>query len=158
MPKRMIWLTSLCAISILIMVLALVISNRNSAAEFVPPPFDNSAVIGVPEVNDDLEYAEVNASVYTFLVCGKPCYDDDNLLVYLTNPSDSNVWLRLRLYDLEENMIGESGVIRPGEYIESVKVISSQKSESVVMKIMAYEPISYFSAGVVTLNTSASWR
>ena len=51
-------------------------------------------------------------------------------------------------------LLGETGLIRPGEYVKSVSLTSEvEDGTAIKLKIMAYEPDTYYSAGSVTLNT-----
>ena len=60
----------------------------------------------------------------------------------------------MRLLDKDENVLGESGLIRPGEYVQSIALDNTpQDTISVTLKIMAYEPSTYRSAGAIALNT-----
>ena len=52
-------------------------------------------------------------------------------------------------------LLGETGLIRPGEYVQSVTFDTVPASGATIsMKVMAYEPETYHSAGAVTLNTT----
>ena len=75
--------------------------------------------------------------------------------VWLTNPEENTVWLKVRILDEKGNILGESGLVRPGEYVRSVKLDSLPKETvDVSLKIMAYEPETYYSAGSAVLNTT----
>lgn len=74
--------------------------------------------------------------------------------VYFTNSSEQEVWLKLRVLDEDGSIIGETGLIKPGEYVKSVLIDKDvSDGSSIKLKIMAYEPQTYYSAGAVTLNT-----
>ncbi|MCI7345781.1 MAG: hypothetical protein SPF67_01215 [Eubacteriales bacterium] len=46
--------------------------------------------------------------------------------------------------------------MKPNEYIKTIEFIETpQKGEKIKLKIMAYEPDTYYSAGAVTLSTIA---
>ena len=123
--------------------------------EFVPPPFDDDARTGTPEVPEELGWGELDAESYKFSVCGVFAPVDGQADVWLTNPEKNDVWLKLRVLDESGNTLGETGLIRPGEYVRSVALDPVPAAEdAVVMKIMAYEPDTYYSAGVVSLNTT----
>lgn len=147
-----------CVISLIIMFAVLFLYDDGSEiekAEFTPPPFDMSAVRGTPEVPEGLGWSEVDAQVYKASICSRIIADEGKADVWLTNPADNEVWLKLRLIDSNGQVLGETGIIRPGEYVQSVKLNTEVKSgESVSMKLMGYEQETYYSAGSVTLNTS----
>ena len=74
--------------------------------------------------------------------------------LYFTNDDGNGVWLKLRIFDGEGNIIAETGIIKPNEYVKTVTFDTvPEKGSAVKLKIMAYEPDTYYSAGAVTLNT-----
>ena len=152
--KSLLIVALLCVVAVIFMIFSLSFAKETNRTDFVPPPFDEQAVVGIPEVPDEFGWSEVNAVVYKFFVCGELKPQQNELDVWLTNPKNNSVWLKLRILDDNEMIIGESGLIKPGEYIPSV--ILNQVPESgtdVTLKIMGYEPETYHSAGAVTLNT-----
>ncbi len=78
-------------------------------------------------------------------------------VVRFANPQSNDVWLKLRVLDAQGNLPGETGLIRPGEYLRSVALMAPlQKGTPIELKIMAYEIDTYYSAGAVSLQTTAS--
>jgi hypothetical protein len=74
--------------------------------------------------------------------------------VYLTNASENHVYLKLRVLDSEGQVLGETGLIRPGEYVKSVRLSCvPAESTEIRLKIMSYHPESYMSEGSVVLRT-----
>lgn len=149
-------LAVLCIISIISMVLSLTIPKTKG--EFVPPEFDKNAVVGVPDVPQGLGWSKMSREgmSFTFSVCGNVIVNKDNEAdVYFTNPEANKVWLKLRITDTEGNILGETGLIKPGEYIQTVMFDEAPKdNDKIKMKIMSYEPRTYYSEGSVILNTS----
>ena len=87
-------------------------------------------------------------------ICGNVIASGGAADVYFTNSSEQEVWLKLRVLDEDGNIIGETGLIKPGEYVKSVSIDKDiSDGSSIKLKIMAYEPETYYSAGAVTLNT-----
>ena len=61
---------------------------------------------------------------------------------------------RIPLLDEKGNILGETGLIRPGEYVRTLTLNGEVKPGTpVTLKIMAYEPETYHSAGAAALNT-----
>ena len=147
---------ALVALVTMIVVLCLPKRDNIVKGEFVPPAFDSAAVEGTPEVPDGLGYMECyrDGMDFRFHACGKVIMEGKNANVYLTNAESNDVWLKVRVLDSEGNILGESGLIKPGEYIQSVE-LSEQLAVGtpVKLKVMAYEPETYYSAGAVDLNT-----
>lgn len=158
--KRTLYLLSaICAVALIAMTFALVFGNKNQEdAEFVPPPFDASAVSGMPSVDDgSLSKIYQDGMSFTAYVCGKPVTEGQRARVFFTSTEDNGVWLKLRITDENGNIIGESGLIRPGEYVEYVSYSKQPRNgQKIKMKIMAYEPETYYSAGAIVLNTTVN--
>ena len=74
--------------------------------------------------------------------------------IWLTNPESNTIWLKLRILDEDGEILGETGLIRPSEYVQSVTFDTvPAPGATISMKVMAYEPETYHSGGAVTLNT-----
>ncbi len=144
---------AICILSLVVMIFALTAQKQPQAAsEFTPPPFDSEAVVGTPAVPDGLGYNELDCQAYKVSICGKLSENGD---IWLTNPENNEVWLKVRVLDENGIVLGETGLVRPGEYVQTVKLTSVPKSGTpVTLKIMAYEPETYYSAGAASLNTT----
>lgn len=82
---------------------------------------------------------------------------DREATVYFTNPAENTVWLKLRVLDEDSNMLGETGLIRPGKYVRAVTLSKSlADGTKVKLKIMGYIPDTYKSAGAATLGTTVT--
>ena len=146
-----------CALALCIMISILICPAQTEQVPFTPPPFEQGAVSGVPVVPENLGWGQLDAKVYKVSVCGVLQVENGKIDVWLTNPEENNVWMKLRILDLDGNLLGETGIIRPGEYVRQVTLNEIPgNGENVALKIMAYEPESYYSAGAVTLNTTIS--
>lgn len=149
----------LCAVFALLlgaMAFALLRSPAREIGEFTPPPFEENAVSGVPDVPDDLGYSAPykEGMSYRFSICGNVMTEGTDAVVYLTNPSDGEVWMKVRILDSKGKILGESGLIKPGEYVRSVALsYAPAAGTEIKLKIMGYEPETYYSAGSATLNT-----
>lgn len=148
----------LCVLSLIGMTLSLT-RKQESQAQFTPPPFEAVAQSGVPAVDESLGWSEIYQDGMGFkaYVCGNLTVSNDTADVYFTNSKDFDVWLKLRILDEKDEFLGETGLLKPGEYVKSVP-LTTQVSEGqpIKLKIMAYEPDTYYSAGAVTLNTTIS--
>ena len=149
-------LGAVLAVLAVIMIVALCLP-RSTTADFTPPPFEENAVTGTPEVPEGLGYSAPykEGMAYRFSVCGNVTVEGSDAVVYLTNPAENNVWIKVRILDEDGKAIGESGLIRPGEYVRAVSLSSVPSAGTKIkLKIMGYEPETYQSAGSATLNTS----
>ena len=147
----------LCILALVSMVLALVFGGtQKQNSSFIPPPFDSSAESGPPEVPEELGWTEIyqDGMAFKCSICGNVIASGGAADVYFTNSSEQEVWLKLRVLDEDGSIIGETGLIKPGEYVKSVLIDKDvSDGSSIKLKIMAYEPQTYYSAGAVTLNT-----
>lgn len=126
-------------------------------APFSPPPFEPAAVQGKPEVPEGLGYSSPykEGMSYRFSVCGNVTMEGTGAVVYLTNPAGNAVWLKVRVLDAEGNLLGESGLLRPGEYVRTVTLERSPAPGTrIKLKVMGYMPETYRSAGTLVLNTA----
>lgn len=145
----------LCITAVAIMTAALIRTGTDSAPPaFTPPPFEANAKKGVPDVSEGLGYSQLDATAYKVSLCGNPSMEGSSADIWLTNPADNKVWFKLRIFDREGSILGESGLLKPGEYVQKISLKEEPKpAQEIIMKIMAYEPDTYYSAGAVTLNT-----
>ena len=149
------WLPLLVAICIASVAVMLYVLCRPQPT-FVPPPFEAAAVSGTPEnVPETLGYASLDATAYQLALCGAPTVQDEAATLYFTNPAGNAVWLKVRVCTTDGTLLGESGLLKPGEYVESVPLdVLPTGDTPVVLKVMAYEPDTYRSAGAVSLSTT----
>lgn len=147
-------LFGICAISLICMIVALLATGKPLQEPFVPPEFDPSAVAGTPSVLEALDWRELDAHAFVVGICGQAVLNENSVDVWLTNPEDNMVWLKVRIQDGSGNVLGESGLICPGEYVQTV-ILQSVPSvgTQITLKVMAYEPKTYYSAGTVSLST-----
>ena len=155
-------LSLLCIVSAGLMIMSLCVGGRDEV-EFVPPKFDESVKQGIPPADETESYgwAEISQDgiPYKVAVCGNIRIMNGSAFVFLTNYAENNVWLKLRILDGEGNIVAETGLAKPGEYVESAKLTRTmEKEEPVKLKIMAYEPQTYYSAGSIMLNTTVNER
>lgn len=145
----------ICLVSVIVMIAVLANPKVGEPQAFTPPPFEEAAASGVPNVPEGLGWGELDAKVYKASVCGVIRVEDGSADVWFTNPESNTLWLKLRILDKDGNIVGETGIIKPGEYVQSVAFYAVPAGgEAVSLKLMAYEPETYHSAGAVTLNTT----
>lgn len=147
---------AVCLAVILTVMIVILCNPKTKTAEFTPPPFESSAVRGTPEVPEDLGYSSPykEGMGYRFSVCGNFTLNGTEATVYLTNPEQNDVWIKLRVTDEKGNVLGETGLIKPGEYVKNVSLTKTlPEGTKVKLKIMGYVPDTYKSAGSATLNT-----
>lgn len=152
-------LSLVCLAAVVFMIVALCIPKKAKPKPFTPPPFEDNVVSGIPDIPDDLGYDILYREGMNFKlgICGKVNVIGNSAEVYLTNFAENNVWLKVRFYSADGEILGESGLIKSGEYIKSVTVENVSKfSEGAMIKVLSYEPYTYKSLGTVTLKPKIS--
>lgn len=128
-----------------------------NSGRYIPPSFEKSALSGVPTPPAELGYSVTTINNdYRVGLCGRLTESNSNVFVYFTNVESNTVWLKLAIFDESGNNLAETGIIKPGQYIESVNINSTLNSSGthVTMKVMAYEPDTYLSAGSVSFDST----
>jgi len=148
----------LCAASIVAMLIATNIHLKPIEGDFIPPEFEAEAVEGEPDVSKELGFIEPYAEGMTFHagVCGELNIYGDTADIYFTNKKENEVWLMLRITDEQGKALAQTGILRPGEYVKTIKFQNvPANGQRVIYKIMAYEPETYFSMGYFKIKTLA---
>lgn len=145
---------AVCLISLAGMIFALNLKKDTGQGTFTPPPFEETAMTGTPVVSHNPSWDELDAKAFQFSVCGEPVLEKETADVWLTNPESNKVWLKLRILDKNDAVLGETGLIKPGEYVQTVRfTVIPKKGDEIKLKIMGYEPETYYSAGSAVLKT-----
>lgn len=122
---------------------------------FVKPEFESDVIEGIPEnLSEEIIIQEVMIKEgFSLAICTNPIIDEDNnIQIYFISESDNEVWQRFIIYDEMGNELGETGIIRPGEYLQSTKLNRSlNDNENIVVKIVSFEPETYYSCGSADL-------
>ncbi len=126
-----------------------------------PAFFDENALVGAPQgIAEEFGYTLYQApDVCDVSICGNPEIDNKTVKLYLTNPEsnqfaidgvgESRIFLRAEIYSTdvtvgedgtvtaikEKEIIGKSGFICPGEYLEEIKLTKSLKKGQNIVKI-----------------------
>lgn len=121
--------------------------------QFVPPPFDANAVKGAPTVEFPQIYGTLKLNDDAMVrLYSTPVVEDGKLLVLFTTAEENACWVRLRICDEKGNVLGQTGLLRAGEYVEYVELSQSPKSKNLLAKILTYEPETYYSLGTANVN------
>lgn len=126
--------------------------------QVVLPAMDLSAKSGTPTVDSSLGYSEIyqDGMSYSIHICGVVKVEDNTTSLFFTNDDSNEVLLRLEIIDENGEIIGETGLIKPGEYLEKVTLTQTpDNGENLKLRIIGYEADTYYSAGNVILNTTA---
>ena len=153
-PRVMAVAAAVCLTALIAM--AVCLGLRARPAKFVPPPFDPAAVAGEPNVPEGLGWSEVYQTGMSFRasVCGLFRAENGAADVYLYSDPVNQVWLKLRVLNEQGDILGETGLIKPGEYVQSVALtVLPTEGEEITLKIMSYQPETYYSQGSISVLT-----
>lgn len=145
--------TIMLAIIITIVCIASIIIASNITI-YDKPKIDAKAKQGTPQVEEQYEYSSLDINDgYSVALCGKPKLENNQLDIYITNQENNDIGLKAQVLDEEENVLGETGLLHPNQYVQSVKLKETiQKGSNIKIKIMEYEMDTYHSKGSVTLK------
>ena len=126
---------------------------------YSPPPIDDSETEGMPIVEENYLYKEINSDFgYTFYMAVNLFRKEDGGVdIYLTNPQDNKVSLMCEIEDADSGRLYyKSGRIRPGCYIQDIDPQTDFENvhHDVRIHIYAFEQGSYLSAGTTELMLS----
>ncbi len=134
------------------------LTGLKQTERFTVPVAESGAVDGaVPALTSELCYTVLDEGQMPFSVgvCARPVRNPEGLSVWFTNPEGSESWLLLKAYDSRGNLLGQTGTLEPGQYVESIAGDFSGADE-VTLQVLAYEPYLYYSNGTVTLDVSVN--
>lgn len=151
---KMILAGLLCILSVIIMLFS-IFTPKTETGEFIPPEFDGSAILGLPNIPENVDWQEIDAKIFKFCINGRVTVNEEMADIWLYNPTENSVWLKTRVVDVDGNILGETGLIKQNEYIRSVKLnVELPVGTAIKLKIMAYQPETYYSEGAVDVKTS----
>ena len=124
-------------------------------AEFIVPEFEMSSVEGKPEIVDErLSYQEMSIKEdYIVYICMTPKEENGKLTLYFTSSEKNIDLLKVRIFDSNNNMIGESGLLEPNSYVKDIILNRNlNDNEGISIKVMSYKKDTYYSNGSFKLN------
>lgn len=121
---------------------------RPVRGDFTPPEFDGAAIVGAPDASLASQYGKMTVSEgFEFCMSASPTLTGNDLALYFASPETNTVWMLLRVYDESGNLLGESGLVRPGEYLPSLTLTAVPTGETVRASVLSYEADTYYSMG-----------
>ena len=149
--KRILIILGALVLALLAAVLIQRANRTVEIGEFEIPAFDASALSGEPEVAYPDMYGTLSLNEQaTVSLYSAPIVSGDTATVCFTADIGNTVWVRLRLLDAEGNTLGQSGLLRPGEYVDCVALTTQPDRPEAIAKILTYEPDTYYSLGSAT--------
>lgn len=141
----------LCLLALLLWIL----HTEKTSATFSPPSLDPQRQAGSPDPDLAPELQTLDVGAYQIQICSQPRFKQRHAQVWLVNAAENQAWIKIRISDSQGNILGESGLICPGEYLCDVALsVQPESGATIKMKIMAYAPQTYYSLGAVDLVTT----
>ena len=155
MSKKEIIILAMVGVLMVAAIVGIIVAKKNNQQQiivndFVAPPFDAAAQTGTPtDVPERGAYGALALREDAVVrMCANVFTEGNAALLYLTSENENVGWIRVKLLDANGNLVGESGLIRPGEYVRAVQ-LKQPVSEGTMLavKILVYEPETYLSIG-----------
>lgn len=147
MKKKLIPVVTIMSISLLCMCL-IIYKQLSNERTFIPPSFESASAKGIPSPPEEVKYTEISLDTYKFSLSSRLLADENNDVdLFLTNPETNHVWLKARITDNNGHLLGETGILRPGEYVQSLHLADIKENTNIYLKIMGYEPETFYSLG-----------
>ena len=126
-----------------------------SRLKYSPPAFEKNAKAGEPEVSEDFLYEEIDSDYGYKIGIAANLYqqEDQSCKVFFTNPESNNTYLKCQICS-GDDVLYESGIIKPGEYVESLEAAGKFDNVrmDVTVNIYAFNPEDWTSDGKTQLN------
>ncbi len=155
--KRIVAALALLLLLVLIGLLIALLTRDPVIGEFTPPAFEENAKT---EFSAPIDAAAAYKpfqipSEFTGALCANVYVADGKAKLYFTSFADNAVWARAVLYNENGKMLGECGLIKPGEHIEAITLSDIPKSNTKIsVKVLLYEPDTYFSRGSCSITVN----
>ncbi len=119
---------------------------------FRVPEREAGVAEGIPPEENVQHYEELPVREdYAVGIDTSPLYRDGRLYLNVANLKDNTVWFLVRVY-LDDELIAETGVFYPNEYVKDIPCSKKLSTDDkVLIKILAYEPDTYYSEGVAQI-------
>ena len=150
--KTAIAVVGVILVALIIATVAVFVYKQNDSG-FVPPEADANALSGYPTVIDEYaQYQNIRMNEdFAFSMALCPLYVNGKAEVYFANSKDSKAYGLIKLYDSDGNLIGESGLVKPGKYVQSVEIsLVPKRDTEISVRVLSYEPKTYYSLGTVS--------
>lgn len=124
-------------------------------AQFVAPEMEASSIEGKPEnIDEALTYQEIRIKDdYIVSMCATPKEENGKLTLYFSSSEKNVDLLKIKVFDTNNNLIGESGLLKPNSYVKDIMLNKSlNDNEGISIKVMSYEKDTYYSDGSFKLN------
>ncbi len=150
----------LTALLLVLLVAVVAVASRDTGStigDFVPPSFEENALAGMPEQPPAGFGTMTVTSEFVIGMCATPSFDGTNLGLYFTSPKTNAVWMKVRVCDENGRVLGESGLLKPGEHLPTLVLTDGPIANGrLYATVLSYEPDTYYSEGSVKVELKPS--
>ena len=112
----------------------------------LPPDLDENELFRLQKIYNEADVDTIASELERY--CTGVCNPWEVMTITFTNKAANEMKVRLG------KILGETGLITPGQYVKTVTLNNVLESGTpVVLKLMAYEPETFHSAGSIVLQT-----
>lgn len=157
--KHYIFVISIILLIVIMTIPIFIFYFRSYRKIYIPPSFESRTEEGIPQIDEDkYGYSLINVGeAYSLKICGEPeVVSGRDLSLYLTNLEGNNVLIKCEVYNSDGDLLGGSGLLSPNTYVKNIKLNDRLDTgeHTVDIKILAYEPDTYYSMGSAKLKTN----
>lgn len=134
---------------------AIIIFAVHYEPQYKLPLFESKAESGLPNPPKNFDYQAIPTEEWQCYIAATTYQQEDgSLKVYFTNPEGNEAYLMCEVTDSTGKILYKSGIIIPGNYVESLYPIKKLKNEAIEIeiKIYAFEPEYYYSLGTLIIR------
>lgn len=132
-------------------------SKKQISPEFSAPTFDSNAVVlNIDDIPQDAEYKSLTIKDgFKVSMSSVVAIHNNYVDIYFTSDIDNSAWLKFEILSLDGKIsYGESGLLKQGETLKNIKLNSSPHGDELIIKILSYEPDTYYSLGTATVKVN----
>lgn len=127
--------------------------------EFSAPAFDNNAVIlNVGDIPQTAEYKSLTIKDgFKISMSSVVTITDNSADIYFTSDINNIAWLKVEILSADgKTSFGESGLLKQGEGLKQIELDSLPDGDELIVKILSYEPDTYYSLGTATVKVETA--
>ncbi len=153
---------SVLAVALVGIIISCVIVSQSDGKKQIPPEFSapafdrNAVIVRVDDIPQSAEYKSLTIKEgFKISMASVVSINDKTAKVYFTSDADNNAWLKIEVLSADgKTSYGESGLLKQGETLEKLTLNSTPKGNELIIKILSYEPDTYYSLGTATVKVN----
>lgn len=151
---------SVLAVALVGIIIACIVVSQSDgkgqiSPEFSAPAFDSNAVIlSTDDIPQAAEYKSLTIKDgFKISMSSVVTINGNTADIYFTSDIGNTAWLKIEVLSADgKTSFGESGLLKQGETLKQLKLNSNPNGNELVIKILSYEPDTYYSLGTATVK------